>query len=182
MIAVGLAMDAFVVAMAVSLHLTAQGPISLRQYFRLGFHFGLFQALMPIMGWLAGYSVASYLETMAYWLATGLLTYVGIRLIHEGGRSEGYNRADPTRGTSLILLSTAVSIDALATGFSLSLLGNRIVFPAIIIGIVASIFTLAGMFLGRKIGLYWRGRVAWIGGLILIGIGIKIILFHLLAQ
>jgi len=179
-IAIGLAMDAFTVAMAVSLHLAGQGGISLRQYFRLGFHFGLFQALLPLLGWLAGNTVAHYLETIAHWVAMVLLSYIGIKLIRDGGRCDGVTRPDPTRGLSLVILSLAVSIDALATGFSLSLLGEDIYLPVVIIGMVASAFTVAGMLIGGKIGMVWRGCLAWLGGLILIGIGLKILLAHLL--
>ncbi|NMC42369.1 MAG: manganese efflux pump [candidate division Zixibacteria bacterium] len=180
-IAVGLAMDAFTVALAVGLHLSNRGGISFRQYFRLAFHFGLFQFLMPVTGWAAGLTVAQYIEAYDHWLALGLLTYIGVKLIHEGRKTEEYAAADPTRGMSLVLLSMATSIDALATGLSLAFLGTGIVYPALIIGIVALAFTAAGLALGRTLGLRWRGRVALLGGLILIGIGIKILFEHLTA-
>ena len=180
LIAIALAMDAFTVAMAVGLHLSCEGCIRPRQYFRLGFHFGLFQFLMPILGWLAGTTISAYIHAIDHWLAFILLSYIGIKLIREGGQSEEYKRADPTKGASLILLSIATSIDALAMGLSLALLGTAIIYPSIIIGVVAGVFTIIGLKLGNKIGFQWRSRIAWLGGLILIGIGLKILIEHLL--
>jgi putative Mn2+ efflux pump MntP len=179
LIAVGLAMDAFTVAMAVGLHLGQRGKISHRHYFRLCFHFGLFQFFMPILGWLAGITVKSYIESFDHWVAMALLSYIGIKLIREGGESGDYHGVDPTRGMSLIVLSVATSIDALAMGLSLAILGTGIIYPSAIIGVVAALFTFAGLLLGRNIGLKWRGRLALIGGLGLIGIGLKILAEHL---
>jgi len=181
-IAVALAMDAFAVAMAVGLHLSANGGISARQYFRLGFHFGFFQFMMPILGWLAGNTIRAYIQAFDHWLAMVLLSYIGIKMIREAGRKENFSRDDPTRGTSLVLLSVATSIDALATGLSLALLGTYIVYPSIIIGIVAAVFTITGLKLGGKIGSKWRSRVALVGGLILIALGVKILVTDLLAH
>ena len=179
LIAVALAMDAFTVAMAVGLHLSCRGRISPRQFFRLGFHFGLFQFMMPILGWLAGSTIRHYIENLDHWAAMALLSYIGVKMIRESRRQSGYERDDPTRGMSLIVLSVATSIDALAMGLSLALLGIGIIYPSIIIGIVAAAFTMTGLALGRKIGNVWRGRVTLIGGLILIGIGLKILFEHL---
>jgi putative Mn2+ efflux pump MntP len=181
MIAVALAMDAFTVALAVGLHLSVRGRVSPRQYFRLSFHFGLFQFLMPIVGWAAGTTIRRYIETFDHWIAMVLLSYIGVRMIRESRRLHAYTGKDPTRGVSLIVLSVATSIDALAMGLSLALLGVGIVYPAAIIGVVAAAFTFSGLFLGRKLGLKWRSKIAVLGGLILIAIGIKILLEHLLA-
>ena len=181
LIAIALAMDAFTVAISVGLQLSSRGKISLRQYFRLGFHFGLFQFLMPILGWLAGSTVRVYIEAFDHWIAFALLSYIGIKLIREGRREHPTKPTviDPTRGNSLILLSVATSIDALALGLSLAFLGEGIIYPAVIIGIVAALFTIVGLFLGRMVGILWRQRVAWVGGLLLIAIGIKILIEHL---
>lgn len=179
LIAVGLAMDAFTVALAVGLHLSRRGTLSFRHYFRLAFHFGLFQFLMPVIGWLAGLTVRGYIEQYDHWVALVLLSYIGIKLIREGRHTQEYRADDPTRGASLVLLSVATSIDALATGLSLAFLGTGIIYPSLIIGVVAAVFTAAGLALGKKIGRHWRGRVALAGGLILIGIGVKILFEHL---
>jgi putative Mn2+ efflux pump MntP len=178
-IAVGLAIDAFTVALAVGLHLSGSGGVSPRQYFRLGFHFGLFQFTMPILGWVAGHTVRGYIDAYDHWIASILLAYIGIRMIREGTHVEKYRRDDPTRGVSLVLLSIATSIDALAMGLSIAILGVNIVFPAAIIGVVALVFTCAGMALGGRIGRPWRRRAAWFGGILLVGIGVKILLEHL---
>jgi putative Mn2+ efflux pump MntP len=180
LIAVGLAMDAFAVAVAVGLHLSCVGAISRRQYFRLGFHFGLFQFLMPIIGWLAGLTVRQYIAAIDHWLAFGLLAYIGGKMIYEARDGGRFSRADPTRGVSLIVLSVATSIDALATGLSLAFLGEAIIYPALVIGSVAAILTLIGLGLGQRIGQRWQVRAATVGGLVLIAIGIKIVLEHTL--
>lgn len=179
LIAMALAMDAFTVAMAVGLHLSCEGCVTPRQYFRLGFHFGLFQFLMPVVGWLAGTTISRYIQAFDHWIAFALLVYIGVKLIREGGSADDYNRADPTKGASLIVLSVATSIDALAMGLSLAILGTEIIYPSIIIGIVAGVFTLVGLKIGNKIGARWRSGVAWFGGLILIGIGLKVLIEHL---
>ncbi len=127
-IAIGLAMDAFAVSIAVSVTL---GGTSRRQTFRLAWHFGLFQALMPIIGWIAGRSVRPLIESWDHWLAFALLTIVGGRMILEavrGGDREGRS-SDPTRGWSLVVLSIATSIDALAIGLSFAALGVEVWLP-----------------------------------------------------
>jgi len=176
-IALALAMDAFAVAMAagVALH-----PVSKRQLFRLGFHFGLFQGLMPIIGWLAGLSLQSLISAYDHWLAFGLLSFVGGKMIFEAFHDdEEKQKTDPTRGATMVMLSVATSIDALAVGLSLALIGVNIWTPALVIGLTASTLTVAGMLLGAKIGMIWGKRVEVLGGLVLIGIGVKILVEHL---
>jgi len=177
-IALALAMDAFAVALGTGMNLAT---LTGRHLFRLGFHFGLFQALMPIVGWLAGQSVQERIAAWDHWIAFGLLSFVGGHMLKEAF-SEGEERStvhDPTRGMSLVLLSVATSIDALAVGFSLSVLGVEIWTPALVIGLVAGIMTVIGMLLGRRAGDRWGPRVEIAGGLILIGIGVKILIEHL---
>lgn len=176
-LALALAMDAFAVALgtgAVLARLTG------RHLFRLGFHFGLFQALMPIIGWLAGLSVIQWVSAWDHWIAFGLLALIGGRMIHEALSSEAkVDERDPTRGLSLVMLSVATSIDALAVGFSLSVIGVSIWLPALVIGLVAGSLTVAGMLLGRRIGDRWGPRMEILGGCILIGIGTRILIEHL---
>jgi putative Mn2+ efflux pump MntP len=179
-IAVALAMDAFAVALSVGVSIT---PLTKRHYFRLGFHFGLFQALMPILGWLAGRTVHTYIVDYDHWLAMILLSLVGGHMIYEARHPDRENRkeGDPTRGASLIILSIATSIDALAVGLSLAMLGISVWFPALVIGLVACAFTLVGLRIGRRVGEIWGQRVEIVGGCILILIGIKIVLEHTLS-
>lgn len=178
-IAVALAMDAFAVALATGMNLAT---LTGRHLFRLGFHFGLFQALMPIIGWLAGLSVQQRIAAWDHWIAFGLLAFVGGHMLWEAFTHDDAETqdSDPTRGVSLVLLSVATSIDALAVGFSLSVLGVSIWMPAVVIGLVAGALTVIGMLLGRRVGDHWGPRVEIAGGLILIGIGLKILAEHAL--
>lgn len=176
-IAVALAMDAFAVAIATGVALNSVSP---RQTFRLAWHFGLFQALMPIIGWYLGASVRSYIEAYDHWIAFGLLGYIGYKMIKEAFDEEDASQGDPTRGMTLIILSIATSIDALAVGLSLSMLGISVWWPSLVIGIVALAFTTLGLRIGktaaqaRSLGKY----AELLGGSVLIGIGLKILWEH----
>lgn len=178
-IAVSLAMDAFAVSVACSVALQ---PVNARQVFRLSFHFGLFQALMPLIGWLAGRTVADRIAAYDHWAAFALLTFIGAKAIRaalrEGEESRNDTR-DPTRGFSLVGLSVATSLDALAVGLSFSFLQVRIWTAVAVIGLVAAAATLIGMAIGSRIGMRF-GRVAEItGGVVLILIGLRIVLDHI---
>jgi len=177
-IAIGLAMDAFAVAIASGLALET---VTARQTFRLAWHFGLFQALMPVAGWLAGLTVAHWIAPLDHWIAFGLLAFIGGRMIREALRddAEVRRRSDPTRGWLLVLLSLATSIDALAVGLSLAFLDVAIWYPALVIGLVAGGFTAAGLHLGRRFGSLLGRRMEVVGGVILIAIGLRILLEHL---
>ena len=177
-VALGLAMDAFSVAIGVSI---ALGGTSKRQTFRLAWHFGLFQALMPVVGWLAGTSVRPLIERWDHWLAFGLLGFVGGRMILEAVRSEVGEepRSDPTRGLSLVVLSIATSIDALAVGLSFAALGVQVWTPACVIGLTAGLMTLLGALGGRALGARFGSRMAVVGGIVLMTIGVWILIEHL---
>lgn len=177
-LAVALAMDALAVALATGLHLKR---VSRRQTFRLAWHFGLFQALMPILGWVLGLSVRRYIERFDHWIAFGLLAFIGVKMIREAfALEEESGRADPTRGWSLVMLSVATSIDALAVGLSMSMLGLSIWLPAAVIGLVCLVLTAAGLHLGRLVGNAARVSFAAeiLGGLVLIAIGLNILRSH----
>lgn len=180
LLAVGLAADAF----AVSVGVAVQGHVrSLRAAFRLWFHFGLFQCLMPILGWLLGGTVARWMGGFDHWVAFGLLTYVGGRMVYSGGFSrenkETNRETDPTRGWTLIGLSIATSIDALAVGLSLAMVRVSIWSPSVIIGVVTATLSFVGVELGNRLGRKCGDRAELIGGIILIGIGIRILIGHL---
>jgi putative Mn2+ efflux pump MntP len=179
-IAVALAMDAFAVALATGLTLD---PLTGRHLFRLGFHFGLFQAGMPVIGWLAGLTIQKWIADYDHWIAFALLAFVGGKMIHEAlQQKEERPDKDATRGWSLVMLSFATSIDALAVGLSLAMLGVSIWIPAAVIGLVCGVLTVTGMLLGRRAGTLWGSRVEILGGLILIAIGGKIVLEHTVFQ
>ncbi len=176
-IAVALAMDAFAVALAAGVMLH---PVNRRQLFRLGFHFGFFQGMMPVLGWLAGLSIQSLISSVDHWIAFGLLAYVGGKMIHEAlNPNDAIEKTNPTRGKTMVMLAIATSIDALAVGLSLAVIGVSILIPAVVIGLTAAVLTVIGMLLGGRIGQIWGKRVEIIGGLILIGIGCNILYQHL---
>jgi putative Mn2+ efflux pump MntP len=178
-LAIALAMDAFAVAVVAGLTV---GALTKRHVFRLSFHFGLFQALMPTIGWVGGIAVHAYIAAFSHWVAFGLLAFVGGKMLLEailrGGEKLDASR-DPTSGWSLVILSVATSIDALAVGLSLGVIGSSILVPVLVIGIVAAAFTILGMFLGRRIGIRWGQRVEVLGGIILLAIGCRILWAHL---
>ena len=179
LIAVGLAMDAF----AVSLVAGASGHAkALRPAFRLSIHFGLFQFLMPIVGWIVGMSIASYISSVDHWIALSLLAFVGIRMIQSGmNPEEKHLRDDPTQGFTLIMLSIATSIDALAVGLSLAMLEVNIWYASVVIGIITAVLSLTGTRLGDQLGSRFGQRMEIVGGMILIAIGLRILVSHLLA-
>jgi manganese efflux pump family protein len=174
-LAVALAMDAFAVALAAGAILH---PLTFRPCFRLAFHFGLFQAMMPVIGWLAGLTVQSFVAAWSHWIAFFLLLSIGGRMVHEAlGAEEGVERVnDPSRGLTMVALSVATSIDALAVGLTLAMLDVVIWIPSLVIGLVACCFTVIGLFLGTRAGKRWGKRVEVAGGTILIVIGLKILL------
>jgi putative Mn2+ efflux pump MntP len=175
-IAVGLAMDAFAVSLAAGASGRARGP---RAAFRLSFHFGLFQFFMPVIGWFAGYRIAPLVSAVDHWIALALLSLVGIRMIHSGlGSEEGLPR-DPSRGMTLVTLSVATSIDALAVGFSLAMLNVAIWYPSVTIGLVTGSLSLVGLALGKRLSARFGQRTAVAGGILLILIGLRIVFVHL---
>jgi putative Mn2+ efflux pump MntP len=177
-LALGLAMDAFSVAIATG---GVLGVVAKRQTFRLSFHFGLFQFLMPVIGWVAGVAVESLIAGFDHWIALALLAYVGGKMIYGSIKGDdGVPRGDPTRGMSLVALSVATSIDALAVGLSLGLLGVDVLMPAVVIGIVAATLTVVGLQIGRFAAKWLGPWMERVGGFVLIGIGVRIVLEHTL--
>ncbi len=181
-IALALAMDAFAVAIGVSLSMRGCTPA---QSVRLGLHFGLFQFAMPILGWAAGRTVVGAIQAYDHWLAAGLLVFIGGKMMVEAFKkagSEGEAGAsclDQTRGRRVLVLSLATSLDALAVGLGLAALRVPVVYPALVIGIVAFALTVVGTKLGPILGR-WAGKWAEIaGGLVLLAIAVKILVDHL---
>lgn len=176
-IAIGLAMDALAVSLGIGATQYANGR---RPLFRLSFHFGLFQFLMPIVGWLGGLTVQHIIAAVDHWIAFALLVFVGGRMIRSGFDADGESHAtDPSRGATLVMLSIAVSIDALAVGLSLAMLRISILYPAVIIGVITGALSLAGLRMGGRLGSVFGKRVEIIGGVILLGIGLRVLISHL---
>ncbi len=178
LIAVSLAMDCFAVSLGVGTAGTAAGA---RPTFRLFFHFGLFQGGMTLLGWLAGKTVVTYIAAVDHWVAFALLAFVGVRMIRGGLRKAGDEPAipDPSRGLTLVMLSVATSIDALAVGLSLALLDVNVLWSALLIGGVSAVLSLVGLLLGNQLGLRFGKSMEILGGIILLGIGLRVVITHL---
>ena len=179
LISIALAVDAFAVAVASGVSMCSA---TLRQTLRLAWHFGFFQGGMAVLGWFGGLTVRAFIEPFDHWIAFALLATIGLRMIAEAMKTEEEKRssADPTRGRTLVVLSVATSIDALAVGLSLSVINVVIWLPALIIGIITTGLTAFGLHLGCWVGsasrLGTRAEVA--GGAVLIAIGFKILADH----
>lgn len=176
-IAVGLAMDAFAVSIASGVTLKC---FQAKPAFRVAFFFGGFQALMPVIGWLAGSTFYKYIQAFDHWIAFGLLSFIGGKMIYESFViKETESKCDPRNLEMVFLLAIATSIDALAVGLSFSVLKVVIIFPVIVIGLVTFILSFTGVYIGGKFGSIFENKIELIGGLVLIGIGIKILIEHL---
>lgn len=178
LLAVSLAMDCFAVSLCLGTSGRANGH---RPIFRIVFHFGLFQGLMAFLGWLAGTTILSLISRFDHWLVFGLLAFVGVRMIIESFEKEKEEETciDSTRGITLVVLALATSLDALAVGISMALLDVKILNAALTIGIVSSIFSLAGMLGGDFLGKKFGKRMELVGGVILIFIGIRVLITHM---
>ncbi len=177
-IAVGLAMDAFAVSLGVGAGQNARSP---RPIFRIAFHFGLFQGLMTFIGWLAGSTIVSLIASIDHWIAMALLAFVGVRMIRSGLNPEQDCRSgDPTRGGTLMVLCVATSLDAMAVGLGLAMLQVDILSASLTIGVVTLGLSLFGLLVGQKLGEHFGKRMEIVGGVILNGIGLRILLGHLL--
>lgn len=183
LIAVGLAMDAFAVSVSNGV---AVNDFRLGHGVKLGFYFGGFQFVMPIIGWILGNSVKNYIESVDHWIAFVLLGAIGLNMILETRKTQDKELsscmrcADEVLSVRLLTLqAVATSIDALAVGISFALLDINIVFAAAIIGAVAFLFSFAGGVLGKGLGGLFKQKAEFFGGAILIAIGIKILSEHL---
>ena len=167
-------MDAFAVSLSIA---ASRGDMNFRPTFRLSFHFGLFQFIMPIIGWFVGYEIIDFLKFNT-WIAFVLLWIVGFRMIFGGVKQKGpEQRQDLTKGLSLVILSLATSIDALVIGFSLAMLKIDILYPSVIIGIITAIMSLMAIYFGKKLNMKFGDKMEIIGGSILLIIGFNIIIF-----
>jgi putative Mn2+ efflux pump MntP len=174
LLAVGLSMDAF--AVSISSGIILMRP-TIYHALKIGLFFGGFQAVMPIIGWFLGLGFKGYFSSIANWIAFGLLSLIGIKMIYEAVYSKDKAvKTEPTRLFILLMLSIATSIDALVVGVGFALLSSSIVIPVIIIGIVTFMFSFTGVFLGKRLGELFGKKVEITGGLILIGIGVRILL------
>lgn len=177
--ALGLSMDA--VAVSISRGCMVR-RLQVRHMLRMAFFFGFFQMLMPVIGWLAGLTLSRFLSRLDHWIAFGLLAFIGGRMIREARRPEACDLpVHPFHPLTLLGLAVATSIDALAVGLSFSLLRMTIVTPVLIIGLVTFILSFLAVILGNRFGAMLGRKMEVIGGLVLIGIGVRILIQHLTA-
>jgi manganese efflux pump family protein len=179
LIAIGLSADCFAVALSSGISTRNQSRFKV---LRVALSFGVFQAVMPVIGWLVGKTVIDLISGFDHWVAFALLGFVGGKMLFESFRrsEEDEAAADISRGWTLITLSVATSIDALAVGLSFALLDIPVALASPIIGLVAMAITVAGFLVGKRAGKMMGKRAETLGGLILIAIAIRILLSHLL--
>ena len=181
LIGVGLSMDAFAVSICKGL---AMRRVNKKQAIVIGLFFGGFQALMPFIGWALGTQFESYITSIDHWIAFVLLVFIGGKMIVEAVRPEDENveidKLDPPLDLKeMLVLAVATSIDALAVGISLACIESAIALEALTIGIVTFLLSAFGVYFGNHFGRKIDLKLDLIGGLILIGIGTKILIEHL---
>lgn len=177
LISISLAMDCFAVSICYGF---ASNQLKARLVLRMALFFGFFQGIMPVIGWLTALSFIELISSADHWVAFGLLLIIGTKMITEAVRGKGMSEyANFDRFIVILGLSIATSIDALIIGLSFALLEVNILKAVIVIGVVSFIFTLAGIYLGKRIGSKFGKTSEIIGGAILISIGAKILIEHL---
>lgn len=178
LIAVGLSMDAFAVALIRGLRMP---KFSYSQAGIIALFFGGFQALMPLIGWLLGSRFEVYIQHIDHWIAFGILAFIGIRMIYQALKEKECpaQAANTLHIKELVLMATATSIDALAIGLTFAFLGIAILPAVSLIGIIAFILSFAGVALGYCCGIRFKRKAELTGGMVLIFIGLKILLEHL---
>lgn len=185
MLSVALAMDCFAVSIVSGVMMTAWQRSKLPVILRQSVLFGLFQALMPLVGWLATSLFAHYIEAYDHWIAFGLLVFLGGRMILSAFQPDDAGHFEPSRWLTGVTLAFATSIDALAVGISFAMTGYKslasLLMPLVVIGIGSFLFSIAGHLLGIRFGSKIRRRLQpeLFGGIILIAIGVKILLTHI---
>ena len=177
-IAFGLAMDAF--AVSITSGITIKN-LKINNALMIALFFGLFQAIMPLVGWLAGLSLRGFISEIDHWIAFGLLSFIGCKMIHESITVQSNEKQiNPLNIYVLLMLSVATSIDALAVGVSFAFLKISIITPVLVIGTTTFILSFFGVFVGNRIGHFFENKIEIAGGFVLIGIGVKILLEHLI--
>jgi len=178
-IAIGLAMDAFAVSIVSG---STYKRLEIKHALRIALFFGGFQALMPLIGLLAGLTVKDRIADYDHWIAFVLLTAVGGKMIYESFKIKSAEKNfDPSNISTLLVLAVATSIDALAVGITLSLIATSIVVAVIIIGLVTFVLSYLGVYIGKRFGHFFETKIEAIGGIVLIVIALRILLQHTLA-
>ena len=176
LISFSLAMDAFAVSICKGL---SMDKFNLKKAIIIGLYFGIFQAIMPIFGYLLGTSFSNLVENIDHWIAFILLAIIGGNMIKESFDDEVEKRNDNIDFKTMIILAIATSIDALAVGITFAFFKMNILIPVIIIGIITFVMSMIGVKIGNKFGDKFQNKAELVGGIILICIGIKILVEHL---
>lgn len=176
LIAIGLAMDAFAVSICKGLSMK---KMNWKKALIIGGYFGIFQALMPVIGYFLGSTFESLVTKIDHWIAFGLLVLIGANMLKEAFANDEGNYNDDVNFNTMIVLAIATSIDALAVGITFAFLQANIWLSAIIIGIVTFVISTVGVKIGNKFGDKYERKAETVGGLILIFMGIKILFEHL---
>ena len=175
LLAVGLSMDAFAVSICKGL---AVRKVTIRTMVIVGLWFGVFQGVMPVIGYVAGSAFYDLISEYDHWIAFILLFLIGANMIREALSDEDEGVDDNLGFRTMLLLAIATSIDALAVGISLAMTGDGIVEPALIIGVVTMIISMFGVWIGSRFGDRYGKKAELVGGVILILIGLRIVLEH----
>lgn len=176
LIAIGLAMDALAVSICKGLSMRS---FNLKNGLIIGFYFGFFQALMPLVGYLLGTTFSELVVSIDHWIAFILLSIIGLKMINDSLKSEENDKNDKLDMKTMIVLAIATSIDALAIGITLAFFEISIVKAISIIGFITFTISFIGVIIGNKFGDKFQGKAEIIGGGILVLIGLKILLEHL---
>lgn len=176
LISLGLAMDAFAVSVCKGL---AMKKMNWKKAIIIGLYFGVFQAVMPIIGFFLGTTFEGFITNVDHWVAFILLVVIGINMIKEAFEKESENRNDNVDMKTMIVLSIATSIDALAIGITFACLKMHILMPVITIGVITFIISVIGVKIGNRFGDKYEKKAEIMGGVILILLGTKILLEHL---
>ena len=176
LISIGLAMDAFAVSVCKGL---AMKKMSWKKAIIIGLYFGIFQAVMPVIGYFLGTTFEKFITYVDHWVAFILLVGIGINMVKEAFNKESENRNDNVDMKTMLVLSIATSIDALAIGITFACLKIHIVMPVITIGLITFIISVIGVKIGNQFGDKYGKKAEIMGGVILILLGIKILLEHL---
>jgi manganese efflux pump family protein len=177
LIAVGLAMDAFAVSIAKGIAVNRNRR---RTALLLGLFFGGFQMLMPALGWIVGLSFKEIIMGVDHWIAFVLLAIIGSKMIYDSTKKENETKNETLRLHSILILAIATSIDALMVGLSFAFLNTSILEPVLMIGLITFMLSVTGFFFGCGLGHVFGNKIKIIGGLILIAIGLRILIEHLL--
>ena len=172
LIALGLAMDAFAVSITAGLTIKER---HLEHAFRIALYFGFFQAVMPLIGWLLAASFSGFINSFQHYIAFAILAFIGIKMILDSKKPCSIKN-DFTSHKTLLLLAIATSIDAFAAGVSFQIIHIGIIQPVLIIGIITFCTSILGVYTGKLSGCLLRGYADIFGGIVLIGIGVKIVL------